>query len=73
MKIYKDTDLTKFKFWAGVKEHEFTKSELLQIQATLEEIYENEISETQINDLFWFEGEVLCGWIGIDYDEYLTR
>lgn len=73
MRTHKETDLTRFDFWAGAKEHEFTKSELLQIQATLEAIYENEMSETQINDLFWFEEEVLCDWIGLDYNEYLNR
>jgi len=31
-------------------------------------------TETDINDLFWFENEMLCEWLGIDYEEdYLAR
>ncbi len=40
----------------------------------LEDIYPEGMTDTEINDLFWFEEETLCEWIGIDFEEdYLNR
>ena len=74
MKIYNEIDLTSFEFWSGAKDHKFTYSELDEIQDYLEELYPDGLSETQVNDIFWFEEEELCNWIGIDFnDDYLNR
>ncbi len=73
MKVTSELNLTGFEFWSGAKDHEFTYSELQEIENVLEELYYEGMTETQINDLFWFEEESLCEWIGLDYDEYLER
>lgn len=73
MKIYSELDLTSFKFWSGAKDHEFTHSELKELEPILEDLYPDGCSETTINDLFWFEEEFLCECIGLNYDEYLER
>ena len=73
MKVSTELDLTTFGFWSEAKNHKFTNTELKQIQNTLDDLYPDGMSETQVNDLFWFESEFLCESIGIDYEEYLGR
>ena len=72
MKIYSELNLIEFEFWSGAKHHEFTYSELKELESQFEGTFE-ELSETDVNDLFWFEQEVLCEWIALDYKEYLER
>jgi hypothetical protein len=74
MTITKELDLVNFTFWSGAKQHNFTYNELQQLEDILEDVFcDKTASETDINDLFWFEDETLCGWLGLDYDEYLNR
>lgn len=74
MNYTKELNLTEFRFWSGAREHEFTYNELKELEYILEDLYhDNEPSETNINDMFWFETETLCDWIGLDYNEYLNR
>lgn len=66
MKIYKEESLSNFEFWSGAKDRaeKLTSQELDQIEATLEELYPDGMSETEINDLFWFDFETVLEWIG---------
>ena len=74
MTITKELDLVNFTFWSGAKQHNFTYNELKDIENILEDLfYDKPASETDINDLFWFEDEYLCECIDLDYDEYLNR
>ena len=74
MKVSVSVTLTAFKFWSGAKQHSFTYSELKHLENCIEDLFCNETpTETQINDLFWFEEEILCECIGLDYEEYLNR
>jgi len=73
MKVYTELQLTSFNFWSGAKQHSFTYSELNELENALEDLYPDGTSETQINDLFWFEEEFLCECIGLNYNEYLER
>ena len=74
MQYTKDLNLTSFNFWNGAKQHEFTYTELKDIEFCLEDLYhEKQPSETDINDLFWFEEEFLCECIGLDFEEYQNR
>lgn len=73
MKITSELNLTSFEFWSGAKDHNFTYSELNEIEPQLEELL-SEPTETTINDLFWFEEEFLCECIGVNYEnDYLNR
>ena len=73
MQVTKELNLQNFDFWSGAKEHNFTYSELKEIESQLDDLYPDGCEETQINDLFWFEKEFLCECLGLNYDEYLER
>jgi len=73
MQVYSELSLTNFDFWSGAKNHSFTYNELKEFEFYLEELYPNGISETQVNDLFWFEEEFICECLSIDFEEYLER
>lgn len=73
MLVSKELNLSTFEFWSGAKDHNFTSNELGDIESVLEDIYPDGLTETQVNDIFWFEEEFLCVVICIDYDEYLER
>ena len=66
MKLYKEENLNGFVFWSGAKDNasKLTNEELDQIESTLEELYPDGMSETQVNDLFWFDFETVLEWIG---------
>lgn len=74
MKLTTELNLQTFEFWSGAKDHSFTHGELKELEFHLEDIFHDGATETQINDLFWFEEELLCQWLGIDFeDDYLNR
>ena len=76
MRIYREIPLTEFEFWAGGKDtvEELTDSELEQIEEILEEIYPEGMSEFEVNDLFWFERDLIAEWLGYeDFDEIMRR
>ena len=74
MKITKELNLTDFNFWSGAKDHNFTYNELKELEYILKDLYfDNLPTETDINDLFWFEDEMLCEWLNLNYNEYLNR
>ena len=74
MNYTKELNLTNFEFWSGAKQHEFTYNELKELEYILEDLYhEKPPTETDINDLFWFEEETLCEWLNLDYNQYLNR
>ena len=72
MQYTTELNLTNFNFWSGAKQHYFTYSELKEIECSLDGYLEIP-TETDINDLFWFEEEFLCKCIGLDFDEYQNR
>ena len=71
MIITREENLTNFEFWSGGKDNaeKLTHEQLEQITEALEEIYPEGMTETQINDLFWFGFENVCEFIGLTYDE----
>ena len=75
MKISKETSLDSFEFWSGAEgfAQNLTEQELTTIERNLEDIYPNGIDETELNDLFWFEREMLCEWIGVSEEDVLSR
>lgn len=73
MKIYREDNLSNFEFWAGAKSNAamLTDEELDNIGSELEVIYSDSdgMSETEINDIFWFDFAFACELIGLEYDE----
>ena len=75
MTITKEIRLTQFEFWSGAKQfaEQLTHSELNQLEGYIEDFYIDGITETDINDLFWFQDEEVCEWLGLDIDEVYNR
>jgi hypothetical protein len=76
MKIYRDTSLTEFDFWAGAKVtvKYLTDDELDQIEQILEDLYPEGLSETDVNDIFWFEDNLIAEWLGYEnFDKIMER
>ena len=71
MIITREENLTNFDFWSGAKDNAnmLTYEQLEQTTEVLEEIYPEGMTETQINDLFWFDFAYICELIGLEYDE----
>jgi hypothetical protein len=74
MTYTKELNLAEFKFWSGAKQNKFTYNELKNLEYILEDLFaEKAPTETEINDLFWFQDELLCEWLGIDFNDYSNR
>ena len=76
MKISCEISLGHFGFWAGAVDNaaRFTYEELEELESMLEDMfYGEEVSETMVNDMMWFEPEMLCEWLGIEFEEWLER
>jgi hypothetical protein len=76
MIVTKNIDLKNFKFWSGAKHlaEALTQEELEQIEFCLEDFFHDKTpSETEINDLFWFEEDFICKLIGETAESVLNR
>ena len=72
MKISREMNLRNFEAWSGAKDTlnkliELDKCE--ELEAVLEDIYPDGISETQLNDILWFDDEWIFETLGIEEDE----
>jgi hypothetical protein len=76
MKIYTEENLTNFEFWGGARDtvRYLTDDELEQIEAILEDLNPDGMSDTEINDFFWFEDDTIAEWLGYaDFEELMHR
>lgn len=75
MKIIKEMSLTGFNFWSGAKDFVsyLTLEELETLESIIEDIYPETIDATTLNDMFWFDQDTLCEWLGLDIDEVYDR
>ena len=72
MRIYSDTSLENFEAWSGAVDtldrvREAGKCE--ELESILEDLYPDGMSETELNDLLWFEPETVYEWLGIEEEE----
>ena len=72
MKISREMNLRNFEAWSGAKDTlnkliELDKCE--ELEAMLEDIYPDGISETQLNDILWLDDEWIFETLGIEEDE----
>lgn len=77
MRLYKDFDFDSFTPWSGAID---TYNRIAaegkgdELEAILEDLYPDGMTETQLNDLLWFESDTLFEWLGIfDDDEEETE
>lgn len=67
MRVYKEIDSGyDFDFWSGAK---YTvayllDSEVNEILSMLEDCNPDGMSETELNDFFWFEDDTIADWLG---------
>lgn len=76
MKMYKEESLTNFNFWSGAKDtvKYLTQDEIETIESILEDSNPDGMSETEINDFFWFENDTIAEWLGYsDFEEIMDR
>jgi hypothetical protein len=75
MKIYSEKSLRDFEFWAGAADRVkyLTEQELDTIEAILEDAYPEGMSETAVNDLFWFDDDTIAEWLGYSDFEEITK
>lgn len=76
MKIYKEESLKNFEFWSGACDRVkyLTDEELDTIESILEECNPEGMTETEINDFFWFEEDTIAEWLGYSsFDEIMDK
>lgn len=68
MKLYREESISSFDFWSGAKDtvKYLTKDEMNTIECILKEQYPDGMSETELNDLFWFEDDLIAKWLGYE-------
>ena len=69
MKISKEMNLRNFEAWSGAKGTlnkliEFDKCE--ELETVLEDLYPEGMTETQLNDILWFDTEWIYETLGIE-------
>ena len=76
MKLYREESITNFDFWSGAKDTAkyLTEDEMNTIECILEEQYPDGMSETELNDFFWFEEDLIAEWLGYeDFEAIMNR
>lgn len=75
MQYIVDGSLSDFQFWSGgaVNASLLTDSELDDIGEQLEDSFGHTPTDTEINDLFWFDFGSACSLVGLEYDEMNDR
>ena len=69
MKITREMNLRNFKAWSGAKN---TLNELIELgkceelEEVLEDLYPEGMTETQLNDILWFDVEWIYETLGIE-------
>lgn len=75
MKINTEKSLYEFVFWSGAKDRaeQLSVADFNQIEAQLEELYPDGMSETEVNDLFWFDEDFIAEMLGYSSWEELEE
>ena len=73
MKIVQEISISDFNAWSGAvstKDRIIDEGKESEFDAIIEELYPDGLTDTDLNDLLWFEPETVFGWLGIsDEDE----
>ena len=71
MRVFEEISLVNFQFWSGAKDNakQLTYQEMEELEFMLEDIFPDGCSDTQLNDLFWFDFETVCEWLGLEVNE----
>lgn len=76
MIIKTDIYIPEFKFWSGAKDtvNYLTMEELETVADILESEYPDGMTETELNEFFWFEDDTIAKWLGYaNFEEIMCR
>lgn len=68
MKIHSEITLENFEAWSGAKDTQariIEEGKAKQFDALIEELYPEGLTETQLNDILWFDDEWIYETLGI--------
>lgn len=72
MRTYNETKLVDFQAWSGAVD---TKNAIIDhdkmedFEALIDELYPDGLSETQLNDILWFDSEWVFESLGIETED----
>ena len=71
MKIIQEINLPYFEFWSGAKDNaaELTYDQLEELEGILEAEYPDGMDATDLNDLMWFDFDMIKEWLGIEDED----
>lgn len=72
MELKHDVPLRHFEFWSGAAQRarHLSWEQLDRIEFELEQLYPEGMTDTQVNDLFWFEEDFIAQLLGYrDWEE----
>lgn len=75
MTITQDIALRDFEFWSGAKytRETLTEEQLDSLEQCLTDCYPGGLSDTELNDIFWFERDFIAEALGFLDWEHLER
>ena len=76
MTITYELDLNSFQAWSGAKDtldRIQREGKCEELENILEDLYPDGMTETQLNDLLWFDSEQVYEWLGIRSEEQIEK
>ena len=76
MTITYELDLNSFEAWSGAKDtldRIQREGKCAELENVLEELYPDGMTETELNDLLWFESESVYEWLGIRSESQIEK
>ena len=76
MTITYELDLNSFQAWSGAKDtldRIQREGKCAELENILEELYPDGMTETELNDLLWFDSESVYDWLGIRSEEQIEK
>lgn len=76
MTITYELDLDSFKAWSGAVDtldRIRREGKCEELEQQLEELYPDGMTETELNDLLWFDSESVYEWLGIRSEEQIRK
>ena len=76
MTITYELDLNSFQAWSGAKDtldRIQREGKCAELENILEELHPDGMTETELNDLLWFDSESVYEWLGIRSEEQIER
>ena len=76
MTITYELDLNRFEAWSGAKEtleRIQREGKCAELENVLEELYPDGMTETELNDLLWFDSETVYEWLGIRSEAQIEK